>query len=149
MPVNNRSSAGCCRLTLSTKTRTTSAAKYKGMKSQRQTGFTIVELLITLFVASILLAIAVPSYQTLIRNNRLTSQINTFVTSLQYARTEAIRRNAMVSIGAQNAANNANEWGPGWRVWVDTNRNGVEDGGELALKVETALTDNNTLNGPD
>ncbi|MGB5729503.1 MAG: GspH/FimT family pseudopilin, partial [Thiogranum sp.] len=63
-------------------------------------GFTLVELLSTLAVAGILLTVGVPSMQDLIRNNRLTAATNLFVSSLNIARSEAIKqgRNATVCV---------------------------------------------------
>ncbi|ABI55608.1 GspH/FimT family pseudopilin [Alkalilimnicola ehrlichii MLHE-1] len=61
-------------------------------------GFTLVELLVTLFVAAVLLGIAVPSFQHLVENNRVVSNTNAFQGVLQYARSEASRRQEVVSL---------------------------------------------------
>ncbi len=59
-------------------------------------GFTLVELMVTIFVAAILLAIAVPSFQHITVSSRLTTTANSLVGALNLARMEAIKRNADV-----------------------------------------------------
>ncbi len=48
------------------------------MNRRPQAGFTLVELMMTILAGAILLTIAVPSFQTMIRNNRLATQVNDF-----------------------------------------------------------------------
>lgn len=59
-------------------------------------GFTLIELMVTIAVAAILLAVAVPSFRHLIISNRLTTAANNVVTAVTLARSEAIKRNANV-----------------------------------------------------
>ena len=118
-----------------------STARNQTMMRRQQLGLTIIELMITLVVAAILLTIAVPSMQAMIRNNRLTTQANTFVATLQYARSEAIKRRANLRI---LSADGTADWETGWRVWVDKdNDNTVDD--EERLRVQEALSGGNRL----
>jgi type IV fimbrial biogenesis protein FimT len=103
-------------------------------------GFTLVELMVTLVVAVILLTVGVPSMQGLIQNNRLTAATNTFVSSLNMARSEAIKqgRNAMVCVSTDLNSCTAGNWQQGWLVWVDENRNGILDApGEIIQTVQS------------
>lgn len=83
-------------------------------------GFTLVELVVTIAVGGILVALAVPSFRTFIQNSRLTAQTNSLVTSLDYARSEAIKRDAAVSVCAADAnattCNGSATWSTGWIV---------------------------------
>lgn len=54
----------------------------------------MVEMVITLLLASILAALAAPSFSRMIMNSRLASQTNDLVSAIQIARSEAIKRNA-------------------------------------------------------
>jgi len=95
------------------------------MKKQR--GFTLVELMMTLVIASIVMTLAVPSMRDLIQNNRITGQVNEMVTAFNLARMEAIRRGSPVSVCAstdQASCSGANNWATGWIVFTDTNAAG-------------------------
>ena len=73
----------------------------KTFKHSRKTangGFTLLELMITLAVMAILLAWGFPSLNESIKNNRMTAQNNEMIAILQYARSEAIRRNTDVEV---------------------------------------------------
>ena len=104
-------------------------------------GFTLIELIITVTVLSVVLAFAIPSFRDFVRRNRLTTQSNEFVTAVNLARAEAIRRNRNVSLNANDPSDNNNEWGMGWRVAdllaVPT-----------TLRVVPALPGSLTFNGP-
>jgi len=53
-------------------------------------GFTLVELIVTIGILSILLAVAVPSMQNLIRSNRVEGEVEQFVSLLKQARSAAL-----------------------------------------------------------
>ncbi|QNH12263.1 prepilin [Xanthomonas sp. SI] len=63
-----------------------------------QRGFTLVELMVTVAVLAIIMALAFPSFTMLIRSNRLTSTANELVAALQASRSEAVRLNGGVSL---------------------------------------------------
>lgn len=67
----------------------------------RLKGFTLVELLVMLTVVLVLTLIAIPSYTTLINYYRISRESELLYNTLQYARTEAVKRNTnvYVSIG--------------------------------------------------
>ena len=60
--------------------------------SAKSSGFTLVELMITLAIAGILVAVGIPSFNSTISSNRLTSYANELVTALNLARSEAVKR---------------------------------------------------------
>lgn len=87
-------------------------------------GFSLVELLVVIGIGAILLASALPAVGEYLRNNRLTSQTNTLVATINFARGEAITRNQNVFISALPSSDTTNTWGKGWKVWVDGRQDG-------------------------
>jgi type IV fimbrial biogenesis protein FimT len=98
------------------------------MKTQSSTGFTLIELMTTLAVAAIILALGVPSFRDMLRNNRLTSYANEMVIDLNFARNQAIKTGGGV-FRCPGTANYGNprvtisktgaNWEDGWTVFVD------------------------------
>ena len=65
-------------------------------------GFTLIELVTTLTIAGILMAIAAPSMFSFLASNRLTTQTNDLIADISFARSEAIKRNGTVVICKSN-----------------------------------------------
>lgn len=61
-------------------------------------GFTILELMITVAVLAIMVGIGIPSFQDMMRRNRLAAHTNTFVGALAIARSEAVKRGVPVTV---------------------------------------------------
>ena len=76
------------------------------MKTSR--GFTLIELLMTIVIAAIVLGFAVPSFQLMLENNRLVTQVNEVVSAVNMARSESIKRGTNVTMTA--AAGFQNGW---------------------------------------
>lgn len=117
-----------------------------------QQGFTLIELLVTLSIAAILLTVAVPNFIVFVQNNRLATQANDLVTMLNYARSEAVKRNQRITVCSRSTDTSCAEttnwdtnWDSGLLVFVDTNGDGVVDGGEDVLQVRQGLEGSNTL----
>ncbi|OOG64889.1 hypothetical protein B0E46_05720 [Rhodanobacter sp. B04] len=88
----------------------------------RQQGFSLLELMITITVAAILLAVAVPSFRDVIHRNQVSSASNALLASLAYARTEAITRGQLVSMCPSSTGNSCAAGGQafdsGWLVYT-------------------------------
>src|SRR5262245_51370500 len=134
------------------------------MSTNRQHGFTLWELLMALLIAGVLLGIGVPNVMAFTRNSSMTAAANDFVTAALMARTEAVKRQAWVTLCLSDnptatpptcapgsvfgsttrgyvvfVDENNNVDADGRRILTDgTDRNGVIDAGEIVLSQTAA-----------
>ena len=108
-------------------------------RRQNRLGFTLLELLITIVIAVLLIALAVPSLTRFVRQGQYTSAGNELITGFNYARNEAINRQRAVAVAA-----NSGGWVNGWQAFLDVNRNAVFDNGTDVL-----LRNGNPITGID
>lgn len=115
---------------------------------KKSNGFTLLELMITLSIVAIVVTIGVPNFRGVIMDNRMVSQSNQFVRSINLARSSAVRyqRNAVICVSndydaAVPSCAASTDWSNGWIVWVDKNRNAATDANEI-VSVFPPLSDN-------
>ncbi|MGK0172810.1 MAG: type IV fimbrial biogenesis protein FimT, partial [Gammaproteobacteria bacterium] len=111
-------------------------ARSNEREMKKQTGLTLIELLVTVAVAAILAALAVPSFNDFIKNERIVAEANDIVAALYLARTEALKRNRRVTVcpsaDADAAApsctiDSAGNWSSGYIIFTDGNREAGTD----------------------
>ena len=110
----------------------------------------MLELVVTLMVASILLALAVASYTVISKNNRIRAQSNDFHLALLMARSEALTRVSRITVcRSSNGTSCASSggWEQGYIVFTDSDNDATVDTGETILRVNDALAGDNTLRG--
>jgi type IV fimbrial biogenesis protein FimT len=98
---------------------------------------TMIELLITVVVMAILMAIAVPSFRNASLGSQLSAAANNLLASVQLARSEAIKRNAEMTLcaSADGEACAAGGWEQGWIIIMDP------DDPTTVLQYQQALPD--------
>ena len=82
-------------------------------------GFTLIELLVTIAIAAIFLTLAVPSFTSMVMNNRLTAATDGLTAALNYARNTALSGAITVEvcpIGTLNSTTCGTSWASGWIV---------------------------------
>ena len=115
----------------------------------RAGGFTLIELVVTMAVAAILVAVAVPNMRTFIQNGRLNTQVNDLIGDLNLARSEAIKRRLVVGLckSTDGVTFSAGPWRDGRAVVFDANNNGILcEANDTVLRFREPLASaNNTL----
>jgi type IV fimbrial biogenesis protein FimT len=90
-------------------------------------GFTLPELVVTVAIVGVIAALAAPSFNNLIRSQRIKTAANDLVSALLFARSEAVKRNADVTVSRVGSS-----WTGGWTVSYD-------DGGAKTPRSQPAL----------
>lgn len=106
-----------------------------GVRANR--GFTLPELLIVTTVLAVLLAMGVPAFVDMVRNQRVKSASFDLFSSLSVARSEAILRNTQVTVTPSSTSN----WANGWRITY-------VDGTSTITVRESGSMPNITISGP-
>jgi type IV fimbrial biogenesis protein FimT len=106
----------------------------------RNRGYTLLELIACIAIVAVVAAWGVPAFANLSRNAARTGQVNLFIQAIYLARSEAIKRNGVVSLcpsldGA--ACTLSSNWTGGWIVFVNDDRDSpaMRDAGEALLRV--------------
>ena len=116
-------------------------------------GFTLLEVMVVLAIVAILTTLAAPSFVSLIQSNAVSSNVNTFISDVRYARSEAVRRGGAVLMCRSDAPEAAapvcnttagtNGWASGWIIFEDRdgslNYSTSTDASQL-LKVQGPIT---------
>lgn len=102
-----------------------------------QAGYTLNELIATLAIMAVLIAFAIPSFSDMIRSTRLTTINNEIIGALNFARSEAVKRETPVIV----KPNTPTHWESGWTI---------QQGNCTAnclIRTYEPLTANHTLHG--
>lgn len=103
-----------------------------------EAAFTLYELLMTLALVAVVVAVGLPSFGSLLANSRLRAESNALFDSIYLARKESVvRRRAVTLCPSQDglSCDTANDWSSGWIRFVNTDRDDppVRDADEAIL----------------
>jgi type IV fimbrial biogenesis protein FimT len=114
-----------------------------------QAGFNLIELMIVLLIASVISSIGGPIFDETIKRNRLRTQADRILTTLNLTRSEAVKRNQSVSIcRSSDGASCTGDWEDGWIVFTNIDGdNTVDSGVDQVIRVYRGVSKGYTLNG--
>ena len=114
--------------------------------SDKNYGFTLIELIITLAIAGILFSIALPTFSQVLAKNQQQTTLYRLFSHHQLARSEAIKTNQTVILCKSNDGQQCDrqaEWSDGWMIFTDHNNNKKLDADERMIYTQASL--NNRL----
>jgi type IV fimbrial biogenesis protein FimT len=89
----------------------------------QQRGMNLIELMAVLAVAAIVLSAGIPALQNTVERYNLRSETTRLITSLNYARSQAVTRQQMVTLSRTSTT--TKDWSEGWIIYsnAETQRN--------------------------
>jgi type IV fimbrial biogenesis protein FimT len=122
----------------------------KFSKENRQTGATLLELIITVSILAIVLTVVAPNIGTFLTKNRVTSEINGVSGVIQYARHISIDQQTIVVLCPSDDRRNCNtDWNDPKIVFIDENGDGERnEGSEEVLATTDPVSDATKMSGP-
>jgi type IV fimbrial biogenesis protein FimT len=118
------------------------------VRKRHTTGYTLVELMAVLAIASALLVIAIPMFRTQVQNSRMSAAATDLLSTFMSAKSQAIGRNYPVKVCISNedadACAMSGHWEDGWLTFVDSNRDGNLDDDEEVIQIHPPLAEKMT-----
>lgn len=118
----------------------------QGFYKKYKSGFTIVELMVSIAIISILIAIALPNFSDFMIRTRVDNEISELHRLLLTARNTAINSEQNVTICPLGTGSTCDgNWQNELSVFVDADSDGVLDNGEALVKTKDAIDSGDKL----
>ena len=127
---------------------------------KKSAGFTLIELMVVIAIASVLMKLAAPSFKQLLQSNTISSNVNNFLADMRYARSESVRRGGGVIMCRSDAPEAAspvcgsgsgpgtNGWVSGWIIFLDADNDltRIASSTDPVLRVQAPITAMDSIN---
>jgi type IV fimbrial biogenesis protein FimT len=115
--------------------------------NRRDSGFTMMELVMTMAIVVILGTIAIPGFKFVTSSNRVATEVNGLLGDIQFARSQAVKEGLSVTICTSTSGTGctSTDWELGWIVFLDSNGNQAVDAGEVVVRTQPAFAGTDTF----
>ncbi len=118
---------------------------------KRNSGLTLIELIITIAIAATLLSLAIPGFGALISETKISTVTNDLVASINLTRSEAVKRGTRATLCASRppytACTETSDWSHGWIIFEDRNAFGTREEDEPIIHTHPAVENPITIRG--
>jgi len=115
------------------------------MLTKHNKGYTLLEIMIAIAIAGILMAVAIPSLTSFIKNNRILAETNGLMIAIKTARTEAMTRRTNITVCRSSDNVNCDGTGDNFIAFSDANVANIVDGADDIVYSTTIDANNLTL----
>jgi type IV fimbrial biogenesis protein FimT len=115
--------------------------------NRRDSGYTMMELVMTMAIVVILGTIAIPGFKFVTSSNRVATEVNGLLGDMQFARSQAVKEGLAVTICTSTSGTGCTvtNWELGWIVFLDSNGNQAVDAGEAVIRYQPAFAGTDTF----
>jgi type IV fimbrial biogenesis protein FimT len=116
--------------------------------NRRDSGYTMLELVMTVAIVAILGTIAIPGFKFVTSSNRVATEVNGLLGDIQFARSQAVKEGLSVTICTSTAPYTActnTDWELGWIVFLDSNGDQAVNAGEVVVRTQPAFAGTDTF----
>jgi type IV fimbrial biogenesis protein FimT len=114
----------------------------------RNSGFTMIELVMVITIVGILAAIGTPTFKYVTASNRIANEVNGLLGDMQFARSQAVKEGQSVTVCTSTDGTSCagtNTWQGGWIVFLDSNGDQTRQSSEVVLRYQPAFTGSDTF----
>jgi type IV fimbrial biogenesis protein FimT len=116
--------------------------------NRRHSGYTMMELVMTMAIVAILGTLAIPGFKFVTSSNRVSTEVNGLLGDIQFARSQAVKEGLPVTICTSTAPYTSctnTDWELGWIVFLDSNGNQAVEAGEVVVRTQPAFAGTDTF----
>ncbi len=112
---------------------------YGAVSPRSQRGFSLYQTMVALAVAGVLGTLAIPNFKPVLAHQRMHTSVNTLVTALHLARSEAITHGQRAALcptqDGDTCVDSHTEWHRGYMIYIDHNASRQRDADEPVVRM--------------
>ena len=121
------------------------------MLNNKNSGMTLIEVVVTIAIVGILASIAVPSFLSIIQKNKKSTLRDELISALQLTRSTATISRMPITICGSNSSStecsgSSSDWGEGWIIFTDNDDDGAIDSSEKIISIKNGISSGLSFN---